>query len=333
MVKNYLEQTREGFIKDRIQLVEQETSLHNHLKENIRFVQLLEETNDPNYESFTPREVNVRNRQKINELEQEQKELVDQINEVRTSISDIDCQINEINSVIKVVKENERPELDNNRFELLETQEKERQRIARDLHDSTVQNLTSLIHKSELCIKLIDLDPIRCKLELTSLNKILRDIIDDTRNIIYDLRPMTFDDIGFDVTVERYLDKLKKSYSNRNFLYKVEGESYKINQIIGITLFRIIQEACNNSIRHGEASNINVLLSYHKDKLLLTVTDDGKGFDISTIPKSSRSDNSGFGLSMMKERIYLLSGTLDIQSELGKGCVVLVEIPTCGEDK
>jgi two-component system sensor histidine kinase DegS len=82
---------------------------------------------------------------------------------------------------------------------ILQTVESERQRIARDLHDSTVQSLTSLTHKTELCLKLMDVDPIRCRLELTSQGKILKDIINELRNMIYNLRPMSFDDIGFNI--------------------------------------------------------------------------------------------------------------------------------------
>ena len=92
--------------------------------------------------------------------------------------------------------------------ELIKFQEQESERIARDLHDSTVQNLTSMIHKIELCSKLIDMDPIRCKLELTMMSRTLRDIINDTRQMIYNLRPMSFDDIGLEITIERASDKI-----------------------------------------------------------------------------------------------------------------------------
>ena len=80
---------------------------------------------------------------------------------------------------------------DVNGLKLLETQEIERKRIARELHDSTVQNLTNLVHKTELCTKLVDLDPIRAKLELQTMINTIKTTINDMRNIIYDLRPMS----------------------------------------------------------------------------------------------------------------------------------------------
>jgi two-component system sensor histidine kinase DegS len=72
---------------------------------------------------------------------------------------------------------------------------------------------------------------------------------------------------------------------------------------------------------------------YEADALVLTIEDNGTGFDVASIPKSTRADNSGFGLSMMKERVYLLSGKIDIQSEEGNGCKIVVEIPIKGEDE
>ena len=169
---------------------------------------------------------------------------------------------------------------------LLETQENERQRISRELHDSTVQNLTAMVHMAELCSKLVDMDPIRCKLELSKMIKNLREIIDDTRKMIYNLRPMSFDDIGFDVTVERSLDKFKR-FNNINCVYKVEGKPYPIDNVVQITLLRVIQEACNNAIKHASASNLIVSMKYKDSQLKLMIQDDGRGFDVSSIQSIS----------------------------------------------
>lgn len=333
MVKEYLEKIRQELLEEQVTVHKEETELENYLKENIKFIQLLEETNDPNYAAFTPREVNGHNQKKIEELKKEQKTINQELQEARDKSSDLMMRLDEVNSIIRVAKEETASALvsiqgqsSDLRKAILETQEKERQRIARELHDSTVQNLTSLVHKSELCAKLLDVDPIRCRLELSSLSMILRDVIEDTRNLIYDLRPMSFDDIGFDTTVERYLDKIKAGRSTK-FKYEVEGEPYKMDSVIQLTLLRIIQEACSNSLKHANAENVNVCLNYKDNSLVLFIEDDGNGFDMSSIPEHTRDDNSGFGLSMMKERVYLLSGKLEMESEVGKGCKIIVEIP------
>ncbi len=344
MVKEYLEKTRDEFYESKYSLTEKLTAAENHYKENIKIIQMLEDTSDENFEAFTPREVNSYNRNKIRELKEEQNLVEPQIKVLRKQLSDVDCKIDEINSVIKVydnenvnadvemadVIKNDDSELFNR--VLLQTVEGERQRIARDLHDSTVQSLTSLLHKTELCLKLLDVDPIRCKLELSSQGRILKDIINELRNMIYNLRPMSFDDIGFNITVERALDKMKNS-NNIRCNFKTIGDEVEVDSLVSLTLLRVIQEACSNSIKHGHATCVNVVIKYEPNNLILTIEDDGEGFDVSTIPEVTRDDNSGFGLSMMKERIYLLSGKIDINSTPGEGCTVKVTVPIKKEDK
>lgn len=338
MVVEYLEQTKKQFIDKRESLLDEISSLEIKSKENIRMIQMLEDTNDDNFESFSPREVSSYNKSKMVELSEEQKQIQQLLKDYRSEVLELNLKIDEVTSVIKVAQnENDicNEEISKSKksnLNVLESIEKERQRIARDLHDSTVQNLTSLVHKSELCMKLIDLDPIRCKLELSSMGKILREVIEDMRKMIYDLRPMSFDDIGFGVTIERALDKCKAAYNIR-YSFKIEGEEYQLPNMVSISLLRIIQESCSNAINHGNAKMIDIKLIYHEDSIELMVENDGDGFDVSTIDDLSRDDYSGFGLSMMKERIYLLSGDLSIQSKAGeKGCLLTVNLPIERED-
>ena len=172
-----------------------------------------------------------------------------------------------------------------------------------------------MVHMAELCSKLVDMDPIRCKLELSKMIKNLREIIDDTRKMIYNLRPMSFDDIGLDITIERTLDKLEAT-GTKKIHFVVEGTPYQLKPIIGITLLRIIQEACSNAICHANPTLIHVLLRYEQEAITVIVEDDGTGFDVHILDERPRDDNSGFGMSMMKERVYLLSGSIQIDSKI-----------------
>ena len=338
MVCSYLENLQKEYLEQKISIDKKMSDLQLRLKENIGFLKLLEDNVDVNYESFSPRGMTSKNKQQIEALKKEQKEVLLEIDEIKEEQAIIIQKIDELNSVLKIAKtsESKLKELELNekeqihkeiyRLTLLETQEKERQRISREVHDSTAQNLTSLVHKTELCSKLVDMDPIRCKLELMTMSRSLKEIVNDTRQMIYDLRPMTFDDIGLEVTMERALDKLKAE-SACNVFFKVEGESYDINPVIGITLLRIIQEACNNAIKYAEASVITVKMRYEEGYIVVLIEDDGKGFDVENLDVISRSDNSGFGLSMMKERVYLLSGKINITSEQNDGTRVEVIVP------
>lgn len=332
MVVSYLEKLQSEYMQEKLNAEKELSDLQIHLRENIEFIKLLEETNDPNYESFTPREVNSKNKTKILELREEQKVIQEAIEKQKSYLSECKQKMEELMCILSEAKkdmmENHQDILNDEtyRITLLETQENERQRISRDLHDYTVQNLTSLVHKTELCSKLVEMDPVRCKLELSMMSKTLRDIINDTRQMIYNLRPMSFDDIGLDVTIERALDKLESS-EQKKIKFSVEGESYRIKPVIGINLLRIIQEGCSNAIRYAESSYIKVLLKYEPDRISVKIEDDGKGFDMSQINTNDRSDNSGFGLSMMRERVYLLSGNIEIESRINSGTKIVVNVP------
>ncbi|MBQ8040098.1 MAG: hypothetical protein IJ274_09570 [Lachnospiraceae bacterium] len=130
---------------------------------------------------------------------------------------------------------------------ILETQECDRNRIARDLHDSSVQSLTSLVHKTELCMRLMDIDTIRVKLELQTMIETIKTIINGMREIIYDLRPMSLNNLGLAVTVESYCIQLQKNYDIKvNF--QTVGKEPELLSILRVTLYRILQEACSNIV-------------------------------------------------------------------------------------
>ena len=209
---------------------------------------------------------------------------------------------------------------------ILEAQEIERQRIARDLHDTTVQTLTSLVHKAELSIKLIDIDTIRAKLELNTMSNTLKSVINDMRGIIYNLKPMTIEDLGLTVTVQRYANKLM-DLNNIDVIVTTNEEPNRILPVIKLTVFRVIQEACCNILKHANASLIEIDIHYDKGLLKAAVKDNGIGFDAKKINLHNHEPSSSFGLSIMKERISLLSGSLDIESEKRKGTTIYITVP------
>ncbi|MBQ6442251.1 MAG: ATP-binding protein [Lachnospiraceae bacterium] len=333
MVKEYLEKYLIELVEERILVEHEYTDCENKIKENISFIALLEEKNDPNFESFTPREVNTSNKKKIAELREEQKRLLDLSQKKKLELSDFNAKIDELNSVIRVAREAEKPgdelitNVDDNvilRRKLLETQEAERQRIARELHDSSVQSMTGLVHKAELCYRLIDIDPVRCKMELKNMSKFTKEIIDELRDMIYNLRPMSFDDIGIDTAIERNLARLQDG-SDTKINYYVQGSSEEMSPVVGLTLLRIIYEACSNAVHHANAKEVNVRLIYSEDHIDLSIEDDGDGFELENLRVGD--DRTGFGLPIMKERVFLLSGEMDIQSELGKGTTITITVP------
>lgn len=339
MIVDYLKDLKKDLLMERDETEKNLSNLQLKQKENEKLYQMIQEEEDLNYDLFAPRADQSKNRKRILELEKEGRSILSYIRAEEEKREKYNHKIEEMESLIQnitdMISEKETLRRENSdekeelyRFHMLEIQETERQRISRELHDDTVQNLTSLIHKTELCSKLVEMDPVRCKLELASMTKFLREIITDTRNMIYNLRPMLYDDIGLEAAVERVLEKLELKTSRKIICFELQGEPYQLPSVVGITILRIIQEACSNALCHANSASIHVLLSYEPEHIYINVSDNGVGFDLNKINTINASDNSGFGLAMMKERVYLLSGNLNIKTEQDKGTTIEVRIPT-----
>lgn len=203
--------------------------------------------------------------------------------------------------------------------------ENERSRITRELHDTTIQNLVHTIHQTELISRYMDDDPVRAKLELSLLAKNLKETVGDIRNIIYDLKPMSISDLGFTDALDEYLMNLKMT-SKIHFECNMKDELNHLTENEQLILFRILQEACTNSVRHSEAANVVIgICEYEEGYYKITVDDDGAGCEKETIRKINH-----YGLEILKERVEMLSGIYRMETDIGKGFHITIIIPmTC----
>ncbi|HAU84886.1 MAG TPA: hypothetical protein DCW90_05105 [Lachnospiraceae bacterium] len=259
-------------------------------------------------------------------LEQEQKSY----NKAIQLFGDVIEELNSITS-INNIDENTAKKL-NSGIEVLETQEQIRKRIARELHDSAVQSLTGLIYKTELCTKLLEKDPTRVRLELQIIIGSLKTVIEEMRSTIYNLRPTMVSEKSFDYSVKMHMDNLKIKYPNITFQYMRNGVKKKIKDIYCLTLLRIVQEACQNAVNHSDAKLIKVKVTYLDEKLILIISDDGKGFDCEYVEEKV-SQCEHFGLSIMKERAQLMNANFMIKSSESKGTTVQIEVPEVYSDE
>jgi two-component system sensor histidine kinase DegS len=211
-------------------------------------------------------------------------------------------------------------------IKIIQAQEEERQRVARDIHDGPAQSMANVVLKAELCERLLTLDVERAKNELRNLKEIVRESIRDVRKIIYDLRPMSLDDLGLIPTVERYAQKFKED-TGIDVEVMTYGYQRSIQSVIQIAMFRIIQEALNNIRKHSKAKNVKIKIEFSMTNLNVVIEDDGIGFNVSNNLKEDSKTNSGFGIIGMKERAELLEGKLGIKSEMGQGTKIIVTIP------
>lgn len=213
-------------------------------------------------------------------------------------------------------------------IKLIEAQEMERKRIANDMHDGPTQNLSNLLLKTEVCIKLMDKDMDHAKLELHSLKQLIRSTIDESRLLIHNLRPMSLDDLGLIPTMNRLLDELSIESNLKIRRQLFHYKNIEINPNLALSVYRISQEALNNIKKHASATKIEFDLRIEKEYLYLDIKDNGIGFSVDNM-KSSIRENKNFGLSMMSERTVLLSGEFHIKSSLKQGTSISIKIPIC----
>lgn len=200
--------------------------------------------------------------------------------------------------------------------------ENERARIAHELHDTIIQNLVHTIYQSELTLHYIDEDPIKAKLELAALSKNIKETIADARNILYELKPMTITDLGFKETLDEYILYLK-SLSNIKFTCEIEDRLDALSDNERLVIYRVIQEACNNILKHSEASHAEINIKKYKENFYkVSVDDNGIGCNKEELCKMHH-----YGLSIMEERVRMICGSIEIHSDLNKGFHITVKIP------
>ena len=208
-------------------------------------------------------------------------------------------------------------------MDALDYQEMDRKRIASELHDTSLQDLTHIIHQIELSSLYIDIDPIKAKLELEDVNNQIRRVIQDIRNTIFNLRPMSFDDLGLSEAIDQYINFLQKKYAIDIFVHVDDIEYLDIKKKLNI--YRIIHECLMNSAKHADANKIELLLKDEKAEIYISIKDDGIGFE----KKKNISDenNKHYGLAIVKDRVSYLNGKYSITSDENKGTHIEVRIP------
>ncbi len=199
---------------------------------------------------------------------------------------------------------------------LIESQEQERKRIAGELHDSIGQDL--LIAKNLLLI-----NKEKAFTAEDEIPKMLSKTIREISEISHNLRPSELDELGLTMAVESMVDRIQEA-SNIKFKLNIEDIDYTATGDNGINLFRIIQEALNNIVKHSKAAEVVITSKLEKGFLILQINDNGVGFDEANY---SRDNRPHFGLSEIKERVKYLKGQLHIFSNEDKGTTLKISIP------
>lgn len=204
---------------------------------------------------------------------------------------------------------------------VITAQEDERKRIARELHDSTSQSLTSLLIGLRA---LSDSSPRPdTQRQLEDLRAVASQTLDDVHSLALQLRPSVLDDLGLPAALERHIADCRRRYALQIDVAINGLANRRLPPDVETALYRIIQESLTNVVRHAQAQTASVLIECRDQHVRAIVEDDGVGFDPAA---ASRSDRR-FGLYSIRERAELLGGSLTIESEPGHGTSLFVEIP------
>tara|TARA_R110000868_G_scaffold29420_3_gene109327 strand:+ start:3474 stop:5318 length:1845 start_codon:yes stop_codon:yes gene_type:complete len=210
--------------------------------------------------------------------------------------------------------------------QIVEGQEEERKRIAKDIHDGIGQMLTALKFNIE-SINLANKEKTAEKIEY--IKALSSDLIKGVRTATFNLTPPELSDHGIFPAIQKMTHELSK-LTGKNILFdnKTE-ENIRFNSLAETNIYRVVQEAVNNAIKYAEANYILVTLNFNDDILSVVIDDDGKGFDDSILGKVPKNNSEGgMGLFFMKERMNYINGRLFINSIKGKGTRVTINYKT-----
>jgi signal transduction histidine kinase len=212
--------------------------------------------------------------------------------------------------------------------QLIESQERERQRIAAELHDSLGQNL--LVVKNRALLGALS-DPHEARKQFTEIGATVAQTLEEVRTISYNLRPHHLDQLGLTTAIRAMIEKIAESsaIAVSSDLNDVDGVLAPADEI---TVYRIVQESLNNVVKHSRASEADVAVRCHEDRVEITVRDNGQGFPPSA-PGARADDGRGFGLKGLAERVHMLGATHAIESAPGRGTTVTVRIPVSAREQ
>ena len=254
-------------------------------------------------------------------------ELKSQQNDMISERDNITKKIKEIEDILSEKSTYKKQKAKYTSYDIINYVETERQRISGDIHDSIIQNLTALMYKIELIKKVMDTDHNRAKLELESGNKIVKDCIGELRNIIFNLHPMSLDDLDTKSVFYDFIQKIKTS-TNMIVDFKYKSDVEHVNNSIVVVLLRIIQELCNNSIKHSDGSRIDINVNISNNLIKIVHSDDGIGYDYNLIDKpKTTTDNTGYGLVLLKEKVGLINGTISVNTKKEGGTEYKLTVP------
>lgn len=248
---------------------------------------------------------------------------------LRDAYKDLEQRVEERTGELSRVNENLQTEISKHkeseaaRLELLRrlvtAQEEERRRISRELHDQTGQQLAALLLGLKTLNNATNNGSTSLHKSLLQLQNLTERLVEDAHHLAWELRPTALDDLGLEIALSNYVEK----WSERNSItldFHSGLNKLRLPPPVETAVFRIVQEALTNVLKHAQASRVSVMLEYRYDELLVIVEDNGRGFQ-------PEVETDGLGLIGIHERVALVKGKLNIESAPGLGTTLAIRIP------
>jgi two-component system, NarL family, sensor histidine kinase DegS len=209
---------------------------------------------------------------------------------------------------------------------IIQAQETERGRLARQMHDGPAQALSNFILQTEIAMRLFDVDPVKAKEELVGVKSTASSTFQKVRDFIFNLRPMMLDDLGLVPTLTRYVETFKEQTGIEVRLAST-GMEQRFEPYLEVMVFRAVQELLGNIERHSQATQVLIQIDSSATGERISIEDNGKGFDVEKV-----DEKGGMGLKIIRERVQMLGGTMEIHSTLSHGAHILFHVPITTAD-
>jgi len=263
-------------------------------------------------------------REKRDDLERRLKVLYDTIQRADHIVNQVNVVLNYLTSDLKNVGAAlEQAKLKHEfGINIIAAQEEERKKLSREIHDGPAQMMANVLMRADLIEKTYRERGIDSAIkEISELKKTVREALSEVRRIIYDLRPMALDDLGIVPTLKKYLSTIMEYNKGVDIHFQSLNNETRLPSNYEVAIFRLVQECVNNSVKHGNPTDIWVKLEWNLNNLNVIVKDNGSGFDLEAKREQS------FGIIGMRERVEILKGSMDIKTKIGNGTVVMFKIP------
>jgi two-component system sensor histidine kinase DegS len=215
-------------------------------------------------------------------------------------------------------------------LKIILAQEDERKRIAREIHDGPAQSLANLVLRTEIAERLLDKNDLELvRSELVDLKSQIRFGLEEIRKIIFNLRPMALDDLGLVPTLRKFVQDFEEKTRIRA-VFETMGKDKRLPGAMEAALFRLVQEGYNNALKHAQPTFVSLEMTFQDETVQLVIADNGVGFQLNVVESRSKT-HTHFGLIGMRERVELLQGKMDIESVVGQGTKIKIDVPIKAE--